>query len=209
MKINLPDSVFKGHTVTIVGGGYSLASFDFNRLRQPVIALNYAVKYFPSSMFLCIDAPVTEKYGMGEFLDSYSGYKVCLRNLTERNDFTQVEIFPNHDTLDLDWHIEKVNLSGFLAIAVALHLGAEKIYLLGFDGGYQDPAKPGWEAEAYVGPGQNTLINQNPYFDFFGLEKIINVGLDSRIESFPKVDINSNFYKLNYHELVHSKIISS
>ena len=201
MKLAL-DSVFKGRTVTIIGGGPSLRGFDFGCVRQPVIACNYTVKYVPSEMFVCIDAPVVEKYNMKEFLDRYKGLKICMRdNLGARPDYVKVEISPNHEILDLDWHIEKVNLTGFLSIAIALYLGAELIYLLGFDGGYDDPSRPDWYPEAYVGPGQNTFHAQNGYYDFFTCEKIINVGRGSRIDSFPKTDLNTDFYKTNYHEL--------
>jgi hypothetical protein len=152
-------------------------------------------------MMVCIDAPVTEKHDMGKFLDGYYGHKICLHNLTERNDFIQAKVAPDHSAHDLDWHIEKVNLTGYFAIAIALHLGAEAIYLLGFDGGYDDPAFPDWYPERYVGPGMNTFFNQNKYYRFFSGEKIINVGTDSRIDAFPKIELNTNFYKTNTDEL--------
>lgn len=198
-------NVFEGHTVTIVGGGPSLVGFNFDHLKQPVIALNFAVKYVPNEMFCCIDVPFMNSIGMNAFLDTYPGYKVSMRNITSRTDFTMVKITPNHETRDLDWHIAKVNLTGFFAIAVALHLGAKLIYLLGFDGGFDDPARPDWyplPEEWAVGPGQNTFHEQNAYYDFFTDKKIINVGSTSRIDSFPKVGLYTDFYKKNYHELL-------
>lgn len=201
MKIAL-DNVFEGRTVTIVGGGPSLLGYNFESLKQPVIVCNYIVKHVDSEMVVCIDAPVTEKYDMGKFLDGYHGHKICLNNLTERDDFIQAEIIPDHKALDLDWHIKKVNLTGFFALAIALRLGAEMIFLLGFDGGYDDPAFPDWYPERYVGPGMNTFFNQNEYYRFFSEEKIINVGATSRIDSFPKVSLYTEFYKKDYHELL-------
>ena len=199
MKIAL-HNVFEGRTVTIVGGGPSLLGYNCSRLKQPIIGCNYAAQYTPSEMFICIDPGV--KKDMGVFLNAYPGYKICLKDQVKRDDFIEVEIHPDHERLDLDWHIAKVNLTGFLAIAIALHLGAELIYLLGFDGGFDDPNKPNWYPEAHVKSDPNELRDQNIYYDIFACNRIINVGATSLIDSFPKVSLYTEFYKKNYHELL-------
>lgn len=200
MKMDL-HNVFEGRTVTIVGGGPSLLGYNFAPLKQPVIACNYAAMKVPNEMIVCIDERVTKKHGMGIFLDAYKGDKVCLKGATKREDFVKVEIHPNHETLDLDWHIAKVNLTGFLAIAVALHLGAKMIYLLGFDGGYDEGKKPVWYPEM-ENQDPSDYYDKNLYFDIFACNCIVNVGATSRIDSFPKVSLYTEFYKKDYHELL-------
>jgi hypothetical protein len=186
MEIEL-SHIYEGQTVTIIGGGPSLKGFNFNRLRPPVIGTNHTPKFHPSDILVAIDARFHDREAT--FLDYYKGLKVTY-SPTTRTDFIMAKLDAVHP--NEDWHILRANLSGYFALALALHLGAARVILLGFDGGYDK--EPNWHPYAYFGPGMNTYNDTNKYYDFYKDRNVVNVGMDSRIEAFRKVPLESNFY---------------
>lgn len=188
MVIDLPQ-IFEDQTVTIVGGGPSLKDFNFLRLRSPVIGTNHTPKYHPADMLIAIDVKFHQREE--HFLNMFRGYKATYVK-TPRSDFIVAELDPDHQNKNLDWHILAANLSGYFALALALHLGAQKVYLLGFDGGYDK--EPNWHPHGYFGPGMNTYTGQNHFYDFFKGENVINVGMSSRLDAFRKIPLDSDFY---------------
>jgi len=195
MKLPIP-KIWKGKTVTIVGGGPSLNGFDFGRLEGIVVGTNHSPKFHRADMLVAIDQKFHEREG--EWLDGLSCLKVT-QNPTHREDFIKVELEPDYENPheDHDWTVLRANLSGFLALAVSLHLGAENIFLLGFDGGYTAGKEtPNFHPYHYEGPGMNFYTPQNQYYDFYKDRKIINVGMYSRIAAFKRVDLKSDFYGL-------------
>jgi hypothetical protein len=183
MQINLSE-IFKGKSVTIVGGGSSLKSFDFNRLKHPMIAINDAFRYADADMLIFMDKNFYRK-NKKDIL-KFKGYRVSRFN-------EPGIISMGLTTTPVDMLIRKSNNSGIASILVALVLGAIKIYLLGYDGGYVNghthffTDKHSIEEEVY--------LRSNKYFDYLRKFPIINVGLDSKIDAFRKVDINDDFYK--------------
>ena len=132
-----------------------------------------------------------------DFLDSLTCLK-CTYAPTHRQDFSQAVLNPDHGNhLQChDWHVLKANLSGYFAIAVALHLGADRLILLGYDGGYAvGEEAPNFHPYHYQGPGMNFYTPMNEYYKFWADRNIINVGLGSRIDVFEKAPIDSNFYE--------------
>ena len=192
MKTNLPD-IFDGQTVTILGGGPSLEGFDFHRLRQPIIAVNSSFMKCDCHVVVATD-PTWEKEYQKE-LDAFNGLRISYtgRNM---NYFHEVLIDGTPESFSEDWCILSANLSGFFALSLAFALGAARVILLGFDGGYE-----GEKATYYPNSSQavtpDSYEKANDFYDVFILpykDRILNVGLNSKIKSFPKVDINSDFY---------------
>jgi len=191
MTIDLPYNLFQGQTVTIVGGGPSLKGFDFSRIQQPAIGINYSVEYHDSVMLVAIDRMFHKKER--SLVDSYMGYKVTC-NETEDRSFIKATLDPDYHNRNLDWHVMKVNLSGYFALALALQLRAFRVFLLGFDGGY-DTQAPRFHGHAYKGLKTGDYYNVNRYYDFFHGKPVVNVGLDSKIKCFTRLPLNSNFYE--------------
>lgn len=188
MDLNLP-KILKDKDVTILAGGPSLEGFDFSLVKQPVIAVNSAAYFAKSNILVSLDKDWHK--ANGRFLDNYEGYLVTDRETHRKEAFIIRYDTPNKAG-SLDWTMKKNNLSGFIALAVALNLGAGKVFLLGFDGGFN-----GEKANYYENPkpgNDHEYSRNNDLFDIFKENNIINVGLDSRIEAFRKVPLNTNFY---------------
>lgn len=193
MELNLP-KIWNRKTVTIVGGGPSLNDFNFGRLEGVVIGTNHSAKFHRADMLVAIDARFHEREK--DYMDALGCLK-CSYVPTTRQDFSMAVLSPDHENYltDHDWHVLKANLSGYFAIAVALHLGAERVILLGYDGGYKvGEENPNFHPYYYDGPGMNYYSPMNIYYDFWKKENIVNVGLGSQIRAFKKVPIESNFY---------------
>jgi len=166
-----------------------LNGFDFGRLSGIVVGTNHSAKYHRADMLVAIDVTFHEKEKA--YLDGLDCLK-CTYVPTPREDFIVAELTPDHANhlQDHDWHVLAANLSGYFAIAVALHLGARLVYLLGFDGGYGKDEAPNFHPYAYYGPGMNVYTPQNKFYEFFADRPVVNVGMESRIEAFKKIPIN-------------------
>lgn len=207
MFIDLP-LIFKDEIVSIIGGGSSLIGFDFNRLQGKIIAINQAIKYVKADMFIAIDVIIWSQYEKElDELENRGGYLLNdSRRYTPRQNFTRIVLEPIKD-----FRIIKANNSGLLALAVALHLGAKKVYLFGFDGyigkqrrihrfkilgkifiikGFKKCISH-FHKNQKCGEG---LTNHLYHYEIFKDDPVINVGLKSKIEYFKKVDINSEIY---------------
>lgn len=187
MKIAL-DPILEGRDVTIVAGGSSLKGFDFSKLRGAVIAVNDAFRYCDADIMVACDKEWWKHNDTSEF----KGIKISgVRTYAE--DHIGAYVSPDHSTKDLDWHVEKCNLSGYTALAVAFHLGAAHVWLLGYDGGFD-----GNESNFYKNRNPNVKSDgyeqQNEFYEAFRHYPIINVGLESKIKAFVKVPLNSYFY---------------
>jgi len=210
MFIDLP-LIFKDKIVSIIGGGSSLIGFDFSRLQGEIIAINQAIKYVKADMFISLDTIIWSQHEkeldelekMGGFLLNDS------RRYTPRQNFTRIVLEPIKDL-----RIIKANNSGLLALAVALHLGAEQVYLFGFDGyiGKQKrihrfkilgkvfvikglKRRKSHFHKNYDYKDSEALTNHLYHYEIFKDDPIINVGLDSKIEYFKRININSEIYR--------------
>lgn len=141
-----PEDIWKGKRCFIIGGGSSLEGFDFNQLKgELVITVNRGLEVCPfSAINVCTDARVWGWYESKELgieakekFTSYKGYKVWLNvqafpfpediytiNPLAPTDFTFKDYFRG---------IPIYGNSGVNAIMLAACLGANPIYLLGFD----------------------------------------------------------------------------
>ena len=120
--------MFTGSTVYVIGGGASLASFDWGLLNgKRCIAVNNAWRKYPAA-----DAMF---FGDARFYRNN-------RDLNPQDDFWRYrgDIFTSLSELRGHSRIRHVDLgkpdwnSGLQAILLAFHLGARDVVLLGFDG---------------------------------------------------------------------------
>ena len=188
MKIDLPK--IPG-IVTIIGGGPSLKEFDFDRVKGFVITVNMSCFNVQSDMHVSLDKNF---YIVNQtFIDKYESVLVSDRDVG-RDDVSIIEYNRKGPSDEqFDWHMKKANLSGFAALGLALHLGAVKVYLLGFDGGYNGEESNHYKTISV--PNNYNYECKNDLYDLFEEYNVINVGMDSKIESFQKVPLESNFYE--------------
>ncbi len=185
------DKIFAGKSVTIIAGGPSLKDFDFNRVRGDVVCVNNACYNSTSTMIVALD---NNFYVQDEtFFDNYKGViltdRDCIRKEAKRITYSA----KGPDGVHFDWYMQKANLSGFVALGAVLYLGAERVLLLGFDGG----GFTGKEECANHYPNDRPIpecnyYSKNEYFDIFKDKAIIlNFGMASKIESFQKLSLSA------------------
>jgi hypothetical protein len=183
----LPD--WRGERCFIVGGGESVKDFDFSKLEgEKVIVVNRTLEYIPNAdIFFFQDIRLWGWYESGDLgeqakrvFDNFKGLAVCLNK--EKFPVPDVHNIPTIDYKGEDFDVDglpSTNNSGLGAICLATALGANPIYLLGFDCqgntknfhiGYPQQEKEGLEKEFIkdfnrVGPYLNkrtTILNLNP-----------------------------------------------
>jgi hypothetical protein len=184
MEIDLP-LIYEGKDVTIVGGGSSLTNFDFGRLKGEIIAINHSIRFVPySTAWVFSDMPFYVKNL--KLIEQYEGY--CISRISAK--YVNTIKFGNSR---VDYLVMKANNSGFTAMVVALMLGARKIYLLGFDGGWTEKSHfhNFYRDEKKV----EDFVRHLPLYDYFKNFPIVNVGINSDIKCFAKVPIDEDFYK--------------
>ena len=204
MIIDLP-KIFEGETITILGGGYSLHDFDWSRVKGKAIAVNYSVLRFPDAA-LCVacDGCINYKkviinnieWDVQNFFKMYKGIMVTDREPQYEGGKKVIYegVAMTDSERDLDWHCQSANNSGFVSLALAFHLGATKVFLLGFDGGY-DKISNHYYHNANI--ESKVFESFNYHYQWFKDHPVINVinpAFESKIECFKKVDINTNFY---------------
>jgi hypothetical protein len=140
-----------GKRCFIIGGGESLKGFDFNRLdNELTIGINKVFKFYPNSTInYSMDSTLYNQIRQGDldrpgepklsvFWDNYKGTRVFLTPM-ERKQFGQDvylvrrELHLAVNIGDLDKGIFGGNNSGTGAITLAIALGAQNIFLLGYD----------------------------------------------------------------------------
>ena len=199
--------LFNGQSVFIVGGGSSLSSFNFSLLKgYNIIAINTAIKYIPFAQVLYFsDKSFYEKFY--EIINSYSGYKFSISKI--ENDAVIKLNSTGKSGLDTNYNcIRNGNNSGYAAINLAYHMGARKIILLGYDGGYLNKKThfhSDYKNECYSCIDYQKVYNDFfiPYFNLLPsiLKKlnieIYNASINSKIEYFKKIKLDEifNYYK--------------
>lgn len=196
MIIPLPYDLYKNKVVTILGGGESLIGFNFGRVKGEVIAINYSVKNcFNAGMCVGLDS-----FFFQNNEELFKDYKGIL--LTDREPKHERAVKVLYETVamtlgerNLDWHLQSANISGFMALAVALQLRAKKVFLLGFDGGYYKQSNHYYHNSNTSSQEYEKLNYHYEYFKDSPVVNVINPECKSRITYFKTTDINSNFYK--------------
>jgi len=134
-KYTKVEPIWKGETVYLIGGGPSLKGFTWNSLRgKKTIAINKALKFYPhADAVYWTDGRVFT--WLEEEINNFKGLKYTIRpkaypghvNLLRRGKKFGIETSPNS--------VAHGNNSGYAAINLAIHLGAKRIVLLGYDMG--------------------------------------------------------------------------
>lgn len=209
----MEDGAWKGRRCFIIGGGASLVGFDFERLRgEKVIATNRA---FESCMFADIlffmDALnfhkwiSTGKLGKKaqEKLQEFKGHKVYL-SISRKRRISGVYMLKAVERTGLTFSLKQGlfhgSNSGYGALNLAVCLGANPIYLLGFDMKHQRD-KSGIKTHFHEGYPQRhhnekILKTYNVQFGkVAGLLKkrgikVINLSMDSAMICFKKKPVD-------------------
>lgn len=212
LHTHLPDGSWKGQRCFVIGGGPSLQGFDFNRLEsERVIAINRAYLDCPfADLMFFMDKNRFYKWVMeGKMGDAAKKAFVNFKGL-------KVFIYMNHEIPDvlyvpragragiptsLQDGIHHGTNSGYGALQIAILLGANPIYLLGFDF-YHEIDEKGKEVANYHGsypeqPPESTtysftqaLIELSVALAVAGHPaRIINLNPDSGLRCFEFKDI--------------------
>ena len=221
----MQDGAWKGRRCFILGGGPSLKGFDFSQLKgELVIGVNRAYEKFPCSILFATDENYYQWLTEGKMgaearkkFDEFEGYKVWLE-IKKRFKGTYSVQGLNGKGLSFSmkqgiYHGEN---SGFGALNLAVCLGANPIYLLGYDmkgkGGLQD-----WWHKGYPQTqGEGVYKKFMPYFDHVapileekGIE-VRNMNRDSALRCFKFADlkqVDKSLTVYNYTPDLDSKLV--
>lgn len=146
----LPD--WTGRDAYLIGGGPSLQTFDFERLRgRPTIGCNQAFLLGAERCQICAfgDLKFWKKFKVD--LESYEGWVVTnygvMRPPTWLHRWTRQDDGLSGHRGTLGWNFN----TGAAAINLALLLGAQRVFLLGYDLG-QTPEAHHWHDHAIEAP---------------------------------------------------------
>jgi hypothetical protein len=132
-----------GQSCFVVGGGPSLRHFDFKRLDGALtIGTNRAYEFFTPTIMLAIDARFYEdiyagKYNEGALrkLNAFNGPKVgiyiCKHHPPGVTEIKSLGV--SGPIMPIERGIFHGNNSGYSAVALALALGANPVYVMGID----------------------------------------------------------------------------
>lgn len=210
-----PDGAWRGQPCFIIGGGPSLKGFDFERLRgRRTIAINKAFYDAPfADIVFSMDRPLIDSLMSGQLGENYrrafalfEGAKLWL-DLSGHNYPADVYHLPAAGetgwtkSLSEGLFYGPGGLSGYGALNLAMVLGADPIYLLGYDcalgpagesnyhSGYPSGSNPdamnifrkALEAGAALLNGRPRIVNLNPQsalrsFEFGNVDAVLAPG---------------------------------
>ncbi len=206
----LPDNAWKDRRCFIIGGGPSLRGFNFDRLgHELTIAVNRAFEYINPSIILWMDYQtfyldlLAGKFGdeaLKKFESTHSS-KVAL-NISGYDYPDEVYSIPRAagqgplSTSLKDGLVDGDNI-GYTALNLAVCLGANPIYLLGFDMRGDGKGKQSWFHSGYKTGGSDKVYGRFtgnfkktvPVLKERGID-VINLNQKSKMKCFPFGDIN-------------------
>lgn len=195
----LREGMWQGRRCFIVGGGPSLKGFDWTKLRgELTIAINRAFEYLDADILFAMDSGVHDTIMSGRFGDAvrdkferFSGLKVWLdsgvKGVLHLRNNGLTGLSPS-----LEDGLSTGGNSGYAALNLAILLGANPIYLLGFD-----MKGDGQGGQAWFHNGYPTKQSEDVYGDFIkafdavapeirsrGID-VINLNPESGLKCFP------------------------
>lgn len=205
----MKDQAWRGQRCFIVGGGPSLRKFDFECLRgERIIAINRAFEdlEFADILFF-MDSGFYKNVHSGKFnpdtkkkFTTFKGHKLFL-DIMVRN-YPDVYAVAKIESIGVATSLKKGvfhgSNSGFGALNVAVCLGANPIYLLGFDmhhvkenGKMRSHYHSGYPQRQPSGVLLNFIDNFNKIAGILRAKKIrvINLCPESSLKCFPKMTI--------------------
>ena len=216
----LPDGAWKNKPCFVVGGGPSLEGFDYSLLTgYRTIGVNRAFEKFEPTIIFSMDVRYLNWLYMGKYEDRRDGkdalYKFINRTSLKVWLCTNIFKFPSNIfivrahrtyrnalkafTFSMVDGIGHGDNSGYAALNLAVCLGANPIYLLGFDCKHKD-GKTHWHSGHPFPQKTETVKKWLKYFrraaERIAPKKItvINLNPGSAINAFPKKD---------YREVLH------
>lgn len=198
-----PDGAWKGRRCFIIGGGPSLKGFDFNRLRgEHVIAVNAAFYNAPfADIMFAMDRDLLTKLMAGKVgKESGESYRQAFADFAGAKVWLDVEgNYPGVDTVPNAGHtgwskslaagLCNGQNSGYGALNLAMILGADPIYLLGYDCSKGKDGEKNFH-NAYTGGGNPDAMNifkreiEAGAQLLDGSRKIVNLNPDSALRCF-------------------------
>ena len=191
-----------GKRCFIIGGGPSLKGFDFSQLKgEKTIAVNRAFEYLdPSIAFFMDNDTFYSKVMDGVFgertKERFVSHKMKvtlnISGVQYGNGVYSIPISERPEmTTDLKDGLFEGGNSGFAALNLAVCLGANPIYLLGFDMKVNGSGKQSWFHGGYENPGKDGvyrawieyLNDAAPAIKELGID-VINLNPDSGVRCF-------------------------
>jgi len=177
----------------LLGGGESLAGFDFKQLDSEVtIGMNVIFKFYEPRILIWSDPEIYPEHK--EDIDKLKSIKYAWQeiiNPTYENvlPYKKTEEFYGKEGLAKGLFGGRgTYFTGILAISLAISLEYSPIYLLGYDGGKVKERlhfHNFYEKER----AEEVFLNANNNYDVFKDYEIYNCSLQSKITQFPKIDI--------------------
>lgn len=200
---------YQGKDIVVLGSGSSLLNFDFDFLKSKnIIAINHSFKYCNPFALCVIDSSFIhremELSNPEDYFQSQSFYSFFCTNARifpkfEHSKVIKLRHSQNPKKEDLqNGKLYCQNLTGIMALHLAICLNPKNIYLLGYDcktgvlTHFSDHEQP---HEWRNGQNEANYLKNVPKFDMYsGYKNIINVCLESEIKAFPKISFQE-FYK--------------
>lgn len=187
---------FKDDDVFIIGGGYSLYGFDFNRLKNKrVIAVNHAYRYCNPEILVFLDGKFKREVERDFNHDLYKmPFKIVAgpsSGMKPQGNCTVVQIAQR--VSDIPWRLYGRAQTGLIAINICLIGKAKNIYLLGFDGGHTHGNKHFYSNDwKHTQDGnEEKYFKMNKRYDAYrGYKNIYNCNEKSKMTQFKKISID-------------------
>jgi len=191
--------LWKGETVYIIGGGPSLKGFEWNKLRgKKTIALNKAIQFWPEANAVYW----TDGRVWSWLKNDIIKFKGKRFTLAPRSYPCEVTLLKRGKKLGIEWSADSIahgNNSGAAAINLAIHLGAKRIILLGYDMGRHNKESHFHEGYPTKVTADNIYKNQFlPAFDAISKDikgkgiQIFNACPTSKLGVFRKITIEES-----------------
>ena len=202
-------SAWKGRRVFVLGGGPSLGKIDPGLLSgENVIGTNRAYERFPECQILVsTDNPFWKDSRSGIYGDvvkqlfkEYSGAKIGLVSLSDPEPGILYLRNAGKDGIPISFSsgVYHGNNSGYMAVQIALLLGCDPIYLLGFDMRFSDDGRShfhgGHPRKTQVKDFSKMLPSFKKLSESVPLWRIINLTEGSRMICFPMQKISEVLY---------------
>ena len=211
----LHDGMWRGRPCFVVGGGASLRGFDWSLLRgELTIGINRAFEFFEPTISFSMDLRFFQWLRAGmvgwsksdqnggirvrERWQALRSIKVWLQTTTKHQAAFADELV--HIPVSARRHAMSESLSeglghgensGFAAVNLALCLGADPIYLLGFDMKGESGKQAHFHSGYPIVQGAHVYQRFADYFRreadaMLGRARIVNLNPDSALDCFPK-----------------------
>lgn len=199
------DGAWRGRRCFIVGGGESLKNFDWRMIDgELTIGINKALEKIEPDILFSMDSRFYRWITNGELgnelkekFEKFRGIKVWLNTHNFKGFGEDVYLLDSAGekafTFSLKDGLGHGNNSGYSALNLAVCLGANPIYLLGFDMKGRDGRQSWWHKGYPVIQQESAYDKMIECFNFASGKiaeagfRVINVNPDSRLDCFEKI----------------------